>query len=267
MKKFTATGIQMSVRMGDVDANLERAATLAEKAMKYKPDLIIFPEMFATGFAYKELNGIARDCFNDITTFMMDIAQKTGSFIVGGTIPELSGGKLYNTSFVLSPDRKALGYSRKIHPFAMTDEAKYFTGGDAISVIPTPVAKLGIMVCYDIRFPEIARKLTLEGAEILISPSQFPVPREHHWRTLLQSRAIENQVFMIGVNLPDGKHGRIDGKGLEFFGHSMGVDPYGNILNELDDKEGILVCEIDLEKIEEVRKSMPVLMNRRPEVY
>jgi omega-amidase len=267
MKKFIAAGIQMGVRMGDVDGNLERAATLAEKAMKYRPELIILPEMFATGFAYKELNGIAKDCFNDITTFLMNLAQKTGSFIVGGSIPELAGGKLYNTSFVFSPDRKALGYSRKIHPFAITDEAKYFTGGDAISVIPTPVAKLGIAICYDVRFPEIARKLTLEGAEILIVPAQFPVPREHHWHALMQSRAIENQVFVIGVNLPDGKHGKLGGKGIEFFGHSMVVDPYGNILNQLDDKEGILVCEIDLGQIEKVRKAMPALLNRRPEVY
>jgi predicted amidohydrolase len=260
MKKIRIAGIQMDVKPGNIDANLARASSLAERSMKSGSELIIFPEMFATGFDYKNLNDYARECFDEITAFLMDLAQKTCAYIVGGSIPELVQGKLYNTSMVFSPDRKVLGVSRKIHPFSMTDEVKYFTGGDKIAVIPTPLAKLGITICYDIRFPEIARKLTLEGAEILIAPAQFPQPREHHWHTLLKSRAIENQIFVIGVN-------RVGGKNPEHIGRSIAIDPYGNILAELDDKEGVLSCEIDLEKIEEVRKAMPVLMNRRPEVY
>jgi predicted amidohydrolase len=93
-----------------------------------------------------------------------------------------------------------------------------------------------------------------------VVPAQFPRPREHHWHALLRSRAIENQVFLIGVN-------RVGGKNPEYFGHSVAIDPYGNVLDELDDKEGILICEIDLAQIEEVRKAMPVLLERRPELY
>ncbi len=260
MKKFVAAGIQMDVKPGDVDFNLKCAASLAAKALKFNPNLIIFPEMFATGFAYPYINKIAKESFEEITSFLMNLSCRTGAFIVGGSIPELSEGKLYNTSIIFSPERKALGFSRKIHPFSMTDESKYFTGGDKISVIAAPIAKLGIAICYDIRFPEIARKLTLDGAEMLIVPAQFPRPREHHWHALLRSRAIENQVFLIGVN-------RVGGKNPEYFGHSIAIDPYGNVLDELDDKEGILVCEIDLGRIGEVRKSMPSLLDRRPEVY
>ncbi len=260
MKKIVAAGIQMDVKPGDIQHNLKTTLSLAEKALKFNPDIIIFPEMFASGFAYPYIKGIAKDYFEELTSFLMNLSAKTGSFIVGGSIPEMSEGKLYNTSIVFSPERKALGFMRKIHPFSMTDESKYFTGGDKISVIATPLAKLGISICYDIRFPEIARKMTIEGAEIIIVPAQFPRPREHHWNALLRSRAIENQVFLIGVN-------RVGGKNPEYFGHSTAIDPYGNILDELDDREGILVCEMDLGRISEVRRAMPVLLERRPDVY
>jgi predicted amidohydrolase len=260
MKRFVITGIQMDVKPGDIQANLKCAVSLAEKTLKFNPDMIIFPEMFATGFAYPYINKMAKEYFNELAAFLTNLSYKTSSYIVGGSIPELFEGKLYNTSIVFSPERRTLGFSRKIHPFSMTDESKYFSGGDKISVISTPLAKLGIAICYDIRFPEIARKLTLEGAEMLIVPAQFPHPREHHWHALLRSRAIENQVFLVGVN-------RIGGKNPEYFGHSIAIDPHGDVLDELDDKEGILVCEIDLGRIEQVRKAMPVLLDRRPEVY
>jgi len=260
MKRFVVAGVQMDIKPGDIKANIKCAIGMAEKALKFNPDMIILPEMFATGFAYPYINKIAKGYFTELTDLLVNLAYKTNAFIVGGSIPEFNEGKLYNTSIVFSPERKALGFARKIHPFSGTDESKYFTGGNKISVISTPLAKLGIVICYDIRFPEIARKLTLEGAEILIVPAQFPRPREHHWHALLRSRAIENQVFLVGVN-------RIGGKNPEHFGHSIAIDPYGNVLDELDDKEGILVCEIDLGRIAEVRKSMPVLLDRRPEVY
>jgi len=260
MRKFVVAGIQMDIKPGDIQFNLKTAISLAEKALKFNPNLIIFPEMFATGFAYPYINKIAKDYFIELTSFLTNLSYKTNAHIVGGSIPELFEGKLYNTSIVFSPDRKAAGFYRKIHPFAQTDESKYCTGGDRISIIETHLAKLGIIICYDIRFPEIARKLTLEGAEILIVPAQFPRPREHHWNAVLKSRAIENQVFLIGVN-------RVGGRNPDYFGHSIAVDPYGIVLDELDDKEGLLICEIDLGRIEEVRKAMPVLLDRRPELY
>ena len=111
-----------------------------------------------------------------------------------------------------------------------------------------------------VRFPEIARKMAVDGAEVLIVPAQFPHPREHHWTTLLKSRAIENQVYLLGVN-------RVGGRNPEYFGHSMAIDPYGDVLDEMGNKEDVLVCEINLSRIDEVRKNMPVLLDRKPEVY
>ena len=195
--------------------------------------------MFATGFAFPYVNKIAKDYFNDLAAFILNLAFKTGAYVVGGSIPELRDNDLYNTCIVASPERKVIGYYRKIHPFSMTEEIKYFKGGDTISIIDTPLAKIGINICYDIRFPEIARKMAVEGAQVIIVPAQFPHPREHHWTTLIKSRAIENQVFTIGVN-------RIGGRNPEYFGHSIVVDPYGETVEELDDKEDILIAEIDL---------------------
>jgi len=260
MKKFVATGIQMDVKPGDISFNLKTAINLTEKALKYTPNIIIFPEMFATGFAYPYINKIAKDFFHELASFLINLSYKTNAYVVGGSVPELFEGRLYNTTIITSPDRKVLGCYRKIHPFTLTDENKYFSGGDKISVIETPLAKIGINICYDIRFPEIARKLTVEGAEVLIVPAQFPNPRLHHWQALLKSRAIENQLYVVGIN-------RVGGRNPDYFGHSMAIDPYGDILDELDDKEGILICEMDLARIEEVRKAMPVLLERRPEVY
>jgi omega-amidase len=260
MKKFVICGIQMDVKPGDIDHNLKVGLNMVEKSMKFRPDLIVFPEMFVSGFAYPYITNIAKQFFDELAGFMLNLSAKTGAHIVGGSIPELHEGKLYNTSLVISPTRKILGYYRKIHPFSLTEESKYFTGGTKVSVIETPLAKLGIVICYDIRFPEIARKLTLAGAEVLIVPSQFPHPREHHWESLLKSRAIENQVFVAGVN-------RVGGRNPSYFGHSMLIDPYGDVMEELKDKEDILVGEIDLARLEEVRKNMPVLLDRRPEVY
>jgi omega-amidase len=260
MKNFLMCGIQMNVKTGEIEQNLKTSITLVEKAMSFKPHLIVFPEMFATGFAYPYLINMAKQYFEELAAFLVNMSNRTGAFIVGGSIPELHEGKLYNTTLVVSPERKILGFYRKIHPFSMTDENKYFTGGDHIAIIDTPLAKLGIVICYDIRFPEISRKLTLEGAEVLIVPAQFPHPRQHHWETLLKARAIENQVYTVGVN-------RIGGNHPEYFGHSMVVDPYGDVVEELEDKEGILVSQIDPTRLEEIRRAMPVLLDRRPEMY
>jgi len=260
MKKIVIASIQMDIKTGNMDLNLRTAQGFIEKALKHKPQIVTLPEMFATGFDYPYIKDIAKDSFNELISFLINSSYRYGCYIVGGSIPEMSDGKLYNTSFVSSPDRKIIGYQRKIHPFTVTEEDKYFTGGDKLNVIPCPLAKLGIVICYDIRFPETARTLTLKGAEIIICPAHFPTPREHHWEILLKSRAIENQVFVIGNN-------RVGGKKTRYFGKSLIVDPYGEIVGEMDDKEGVLVEKIDIERIEQVRSSMPVLLERKPEAY
>lgn len=260
MKKFIAATIQMDIKMGDIDANLRTAQNLIKKASKYKPQLIVLPEMFATDFYYPYVKEISKDVFNELMSFFINTSYNYGCYIVGGTIPELVNGRLYNTSFVSSPDRNIIGYQRKIHPFTLTEEDKYFTGGDTLNVINCPLAKLGIIICYDIRFPEVARSLTLKGAEVLICPAQFPAPRQHHWEILLKSRAIENQVYMIGAN-------RIGGRKIKYFGKSLVVDPFGEVVEEIGSSEDVLIANIDLEKIEAVRKHMPVLTERKPEAY
>ncbi|MFC1767859.1 carbon-nitrogen family hydrolase [Candidatus Margulisiibacteriota bacterium] len=260
MKEFTIAAIQMDVKLGDIEFNLRTAQTLIDKAAKAKPQLITLPEMFATGFDYPCIKKMASETYNELIAFLINNSHKYNCYIVGGTIPEMAEDKLYNTSFVSSPDRKIIGAQRKIHPFTLTEEHKYFAGGESLNVINCPLAKLGIVICYDIRFPEVARALTLKGAEVLICPAQFPAPRAHHWEILIKSRAIENQVYAIGNN-------RVGGRKTKFFGKSMVASPHGEAVKELGDQEGVLIASIDLEKIKKEREQIPALLERKPEIY
>ena len=125
-------------------------------------------------------------------------------------------------------------------------------------MIGVPAATI---ICYDIRFPELARKLALNGAQLLFVPAEWPHPRLHHWRTLLTARAIENQMYVIACNRV-GRSGE-----TSFFGHSMIINPWGEIVTEADENEQIVTAEIDLELVAKVRSTIPVFEDRRPDVY
>ncbi|MGH7792749.1 MAG: nitrilase-related carbon-nitrogen hydrolase, partial [Thermodesulfobacteriota bacterium] len=145
--------------------------------------------------------------------------------------------------------------------FSMAGENTYFKSGGERLVVDTPLGKLGVIICYDLRFPELARGLALNGAEMLVVPAQWPKARLNHWRTLAIARAIENQSFVIACN----RTGR-DTK-EEYPGHSLIIDPWGDVLAEGEEEEGFIIAEIDLERVNVVRRTMRCFDDRRPEVY
>ena len=141
------------------------------------------------------------------------------------------------------------------------DEEKHLQSGDKLGLLNVSGTDAGMMICYDIRFPELARKLAINGAKMLFVPAQWPNPRLHHWRTLLMARAIENQMFVIACN-------RCGTSGTStFFGHSLIIDPWGEIIAEAGEEESIIRAEIDLALVDTIRSKIPVFEDRRPQLY
>jgi omega-amidase len=216
-----------------------------------KYDILIFPEMSLTGFTMKskdfaeEIDGIS-------TTYFLNLARNKNVHVFAGII-EKDDDDIYNS--LVHFDNKGIitARYRKIHPYSNAGEDKNFSAGSERVITKIGDVKIGLSVCYDLRFPELYRYYGKERSEIIINIASWPVPRIDHWNTLLKARAIENQCFMVGVN-------RVGtDKGNTYSGCSGIYDPSGNEVIMVENKEGIFVAEIDLNKVIEVREALPFL--------
>jgi len=242
---------QMDIILGNKEKNLQRGIDFIEEAVKRKSDIIVFPELWTTGYA-KNVKELAEPLDGKTIEELTDIAKK--DIKIFGSIVE-KAESCYNTMHYISSKGLEASY-RKIHLFSLMNEERFFAAGNKIGL----KENIGMMICYDLRFPELSRKLTMNGAEILIVCAEWPYPRIEHWRTLLKARAIDNLVYVIGCNRVGN-----DGK-LEYFGHSSVIDPWGIRMIEGGKDEALLTCEIDLSLVREVRKKFPVLKDIK-EVY
>ncbi len=261
MRKITISAIQMDIKLGDLKRNVEKSFRLIEKAGERGSNLIVLPEMWPVGFDYASMANLPPSYVDDILSLLADIAYKYKSFIVSGTLCEEAIGKFHNTSYLIDPAGKVAGKYRKVHLFAEIGEKDFFTGGTEPGYWNTHLAKIGIAICYDIRFPELFRQIALKGTEIICIPAQFPHPRLEHWEVLLRARAIENQLFVVGCN----RVGKMES--IEYFGHSMIIGPYGETIKEGGEGEEVVTEIIDVEKLYEIRKILPSISERSPEVY
>jgi len=261
MRKITISAIQMDIESGNLKTNMEKALKMMEKAANRGSDIITLPEMWPVGFDYEAMSQLPESYLDDILEFLTDIAFKHKTYIVSGTICEPVDGNRFNTCFLIDPAGKITGKYRKIHLFKEIGERNFFSPGWDIGYFDTHLAKIGIAICYDLRFPEVFRQMALSGAEVIFVPAQFPHPRLEHWDVLLRARAIENQLFVVGCN----RVGKMEK--IEYFGHSMIIGPYGDIIEEAGDGEELITEVIDLERLYNVRKVLPSLSERRPEVY
>jgi len=249
--------IQLDILLGEITKNVTYALSLIQNMMGKGVRLIVLPELWSSGFDYKHLEKLAENTPKILREVRQIITDDT---IIIGTLPEIKKGKLYNVAF-LTDKNGLLGRYQKIHLFTPTGENKYFTPGKEIAVIDTHLGKIGLFICYDLRFPEIARCLTLKGAEILVISAAWPLERIEHWRILLRARAIENQLFVIAANASG-----IQNK-IEMGGYSAVISPDGRCLVEADRFKTILITEIDLDKVYAFRQEIPCLKSRRPEAY
>jgi len=262
-QKLRLALLQMHVEAGDPNANFERLEIMLQEVISLgeKPDVIMFPEMWNTGYALEQIDQIADPAGERTKALLSAFSREHGVQIVGGSIAEKREDGVYNTVLVYDEHGELQADYSKIHLFRLMDEEKYLKAGEKLGRFLTKETEAATMICYDIRFPELSRKLALSGTKLLFVPAQWPNPRLHHWRTLLLARAIENQMFVIACN-------RCGTSGSStFFGHSMVIDPWGEVIAEAGDEETIIRAEIDLALVDQVRGKIPVFEDRRPGLY
>lgn len=249
-EKITAAVIQMDVVKGSPDLNLAKATTLTREAQEMGAEIVVLPEMWLTDFVLKDPSPLLPWSAKALDSLTL-IAQKGNLVIVAGSIMEESKGRIYNTSYIIT-NKGIAGKYRKTHIFEPMGERKVFKPGKGTHGVETSLARLGTILCYDLRFPEHIRPLALQGVEILCIPAQWPVQRITHWEILLRARAIENQFFVLGCNRW-GKTGA-----YHFPGHSLIIDPLGQILATAQE-EGIALATLEKAIMEEYRAQIPSL--------
>ncbi|MBN1332751.1 MAG: carbon-nitrogen family hydrolase [Synergistales bacterium] len=255
--------IQMDVKRGLPDRNYEQAAILVREAANSDPDVILLPEMWNTGYELGMIKDLADPEGQRTEALMSDLSSQLGVNIVAGSVACLKGNDVFNTLMAFDRKGKKIAEYSKIHLFRLMQEDKYLRPGTVPCTFDLEDIRFGVIICYDLRFPELSRLLALGGAQVLLVPAQWPYPRLNHWKTLLDARAIENQFFVAGCN----RVGQDPDKTI-FFGYSKVVDPWGNVLGEiLDERESILTVEMDLQEIEKVRNTLPVFQDRKPSTY
>lgn len=267
---FSIALLQLSVSTSVKD-NLEKAKAKVEEAAKSGAQVVALPEMFACPYQTEAFPKYAEPVGGQMWQALSEMARENNVFLIGGSIPERDeAGRIFNTCFVFDPEGKQVGRHRKVHLFDIQikngqhfKESDTLSAGEDLCLVDTPMGRLGIMICYDIRFVEWARLLTDAGAQMIIMPGAFNMTTgPKHWELLMRARAVDNQLFVAAVS-----PARDPEAGYTAFGNSMVVDSWGEVISRLDEQEGMLLCEVDLSKNEKVRAQLPILSARRTDLY
>lgn len=242
-----------------VDVRTKRVLDLVH-AQKGKADLVVLPELWHVGaFNDPALRENAQTRDGEIVQALQQAAQEIGAWIHGGSFVEVhDGDQLSNTALVIRPDGTVAQFYRKIHLFGFDQgEAAMLTrGNDIVLLTDSPVGKAGMATCYDLRFPELFREQCAQGAQSFVLCSGWPTPRINHWRILIQARAIENQAWFIACNEVG-----VNGKYI-LGGHSMIVDPKGEIIAEAGGEEEVIYADVDVDVADQWRNDFPILRDR-----
>lgn len=261
-----AAAVQMS-STADKTSNLQQAEHWIEQAVKQGASLVVLPELFNCLASPEEMLAAAEDIPGPTSEAAHDWAKRWQITLLAGSMLERAGdGKAYNTSVVYGPSGELLKIYRKVHLFDVDlpgqvtfHESSFVKPGDRIETIDTACGRLGLSICYDLRFPELYRRLAEDGADVLAVPSAFALATgRDHWQVLLQARAIENQAFVIAAN-QHGKHS----EAIVTYGRSMIIDPWGIPLSTASDGQGLALAPIDFANSKAVRARLPALSHRR----
>jgi predicted amidohydrolase len=259
--KLKIACLQMDIAFGKPEDNFKAAEIMIKKALRDKPDVIVLPELWTTGYDLTRLGEIADQDAESSLVFLKEAAQSNRVHMIGGSVAKKTPEGIYNTLLIVDNQGDLIHEYSKLHLFKLMNEHLYLNGGTAKGVFSLENRKFAGMICYDIRFPEWVRTHTAEGAEALFVVAEWPLARLAHWRALLIARAIENQCYVIACNRSGSDPDNV------FAGHSMIIDPWGVVLAEGSETEEILYAEIDLDKVKEVRSMIPIFTDRKPDYY
>lgn len=252
--------LQMDIALGDPGVNVAAARRWLEEAAAAGAELAVLPELWTTGYALDRAAELV-DQPAPLVPLFAAWAKELGISLIAGSILERRDDGIYNTLHAYDPEGNHLADYSKIHLFRLMNEEKHLAPGRRPVHFPVAGAEVGALICYDLRFPELSRRLCLGGAQILCCPAEWPHPRLAHWRTLAIARAIENQCYVLACN-------RVGSDGAnQFCGHSLVVNPWGEVLAEGGESETILYADLDLNLVDQVRRRIPVFTDRVPELY
>ena len=270
MVKIKIALCQMNV-IDDKDENLRKANFMINQSISENPDFIVLPEMFNCPYSNdKFIEYCEEEKTSKTLSEISNLAHENNVYILAGSIPEKENNNLFNTSYLFNRKGKIIAKHRKMHLFDIDvkgkitfKESDVLTAGDNYTIADTEFGKVGIGICYDIRFPELARIMVEEGASVLFYPGAFNMTTgPAHWELLFRARALDNQVFCVGV-----APALNEDASYHSYGHSIVVNPWGEVVCQLGQKEELKIVKINLNEIEKVREEIPILKNKRNDLY
>ncbi|MCR5025832.1 MAG: carbon-nitrogen hydrolase family protein [Methanobrevibacter sp.] len=270
MSKIKIALCQMNV-VDNKQENIKKAISMINEAANQNSNFIVLPEMFNCPYSNDKFIEYAEEENLSITLDNISkLAKKHETYILAGSIPEKEDSKIYNTSYLFGKDGEIITKHRKMHLFDVDvkdgiyfKESDTLTPGNQFSVADTDFGKIAVGICYDVRFPQLAQINVSKGAKILFYPGAFNMTTGPlHWELLFRARALDNQVFCIGV-----APALNENASYHSYGHSIVVNPWGEVICQLGQKEELKVVEIDLDEIKKVREEIPVLKNKRNDLY
>lgn len=255
---------QFNVAFGDVDKNMGKVSQLFEEENLENIDTVVFPEMWTTGYDLENIETHAMNKLEPVKGFIKKLAKKFDVNIIAGSVANNRGDGILNTAFVVNKKGEFIHEYSKIHLVPMLNEPEFLISGDnSADTFELDGEKMGVVICYDLRFPELFRDLSLSDAKVIFVVAEWPMERTEHWLTLLKARAIENQCYIVGAN-----NIGTQPTGVTFAGNSIIINPFGEILEQADsENEEVISAALDLEYIKKIRKEIPIFESRKKEFY
>ena len=261
--------IQMTV-VPDKARNIQHACEQLREAARLGADLAMLPEMFCCPYENRCFRPYGEETGGPAQQALSSLAAELGIYIVGGSLPELEDGRVYNASFVYDRRGRCIAKHRKAHLFDIQveggqcfRESDTLSPGNAITTFETEFGTLGLCICFDLRFEELARCMCLRGAKCILVPAAFNMTTgPAHWELLFRQRAVDNQCFTVGVSPARDETGP-----YVAYGNSLAVDPWGTVLVRAGAEEALLLADLDLDRIDAVRSQLPILSARRTDLY